>query len=342
MTAYRQTGQQGLFDYQNRVAELGSQRTILTRLNEVCGWEDYRPCLEAALLKPGTGGRPRWDVVLMFKVLVLAHLFGLSDEQAEAQIADRLSFQQFLGLALADGAPDARTIWRFRDELRRAGVERSLWDTFQATLHQRGIRLSAGKIVDATFVETRRQQQTAEEKQALADGRLPDGWDRKSPAQLRQKDLDARWARKGAASHFGYKNHVKVDAATKLIEDYRVTPANINDNLPSVDLVRKTDGSWYADKAYDCRALHDRLAQLGVDDHILIQARRGHPLTDEQEEHNARHRTFRARGEHPFAMLKVMGAQFTRAIGLARAHWHVALGNLVYNLRRLVVLTSPA
>ncbi|WP_330178520.1 transposase [Candidatus Vondammii sp. HM_W22] len=50
---------------------------------------------------PSKGGRLPCDAVLMFKVLVLQHLFNLSDGQTEFQIRDRYSFYRFLGLILA-------------------------------------------------------------------------------------------------------------------------------------------------------------------------------------------------------------------------------------------------
>jgi len=45
----------------------------------------------------------------------------------------------------------------------------------------------------------------------------------KQPAKQRQKDVDARWARQNAEEHYGYKNHAKGDAQSKLIEDYAET-----------------------------------------------------------------------------------------------------------------------
>ena len=73
----------------------------------------------------GKGGRPAHDAVLMFKVLVLQALFNLSDEQTEYQILDRLSFMKFLGLELCDDVPDARTIWLFRETLRKRVIKMS-------------------------------------------------------------------------------------------------------------------------------------------------------------------------------------------------------------------------
>jgi len=60
------------------------------------------------------GGRPPFDPVMMFKVLVIQTTNNLSDERAEFLINDRLSFMRFLGLGLSDRISDARTIWLFR------------------------------------------------------------------------------------------------------------------------------------------------------------------------------------------------------------------------------------
>ena len=68
------------------------------------------------------GGRPPFDHVLMFKVLILQSSHNLSDERTEYLIRDRLSFMRFLGLGLADTVPDANTIWGFREALTRARI----------------------------------------------------------------------------------------------------------------------------------------------------------------------------------------------------------------------------
>ncbi len=60
--------------------------------------------------------------VLMFKLLVLQRLDQLSDDQAEYQAGDRLSFRRFLGLGLSDPVPDSRTVWLFRETLVQAGT----------------------------------------------------------------------------------------------------------------------------------------------------------------------------------------------------------------------------
>ena len=44
------------------------------------------------------GGRPAFDKVMMFKVLVLQRIHDLSDDNIEFHITDRMSLRQFLGL----------------------------------------------------------------------------------------------------------------------------------------------------------------------------------------------------------------------------------------------------
>lgn len=70
----------------------------------------------------GQGGRPPYDEILMFKILILQRLYHLSDDQIEYQINDRLSFQRFLDLTLSSKVPDAKTIWLFREQLVQADL----------------------------------------------------------------------------------------------------------------------------------------------------------------------------------------------------------------------------
>ena len=68
----------------------------------------FRPDLEKALIYSdgSKGGRPPFDPVLMFKILVIQTLNNLSDERTEYLINDRLSFMRFLGLGLSDRVSD--------------------------------------------------------------------------------------------------------------------------------------------------------------------------------------------------------------------------------------------
>ena len=81
---------------------------------------DFEPAVPRA--DRSKGGRPSFDHVLMFKVLILQTQNSLSDERTEFYLRDRLSWMRFLGLGLGDPVPDANTIWTFREALTKAGT----------------------------------------------------------------------------------------------------------------------------------------------------------------------------------------------------------------------------
>jgi hypothetical protein len=112
----------GIFDVEARRRELSAEGDALERLNAVVDFTLFRADLERAVPRSDRlkGGRPTFDHVLMFKVLILQARHGLSDEGTQYLIRDRLSFMRFLGLGLADTVPDANTIWTFREALTRA------------------------------------------------------------------------------------------------------------------------------------------------------------------------------------------------------------------------------
>jgi transposase, IS5 family len=146
--------QPGLFDYDNRMKKLDRGPDPLARLNARIDWTIFREDLERAVEKEarGPGGRPRHDVVMMCKVLVLQRYYNLSDEQTEYQINDRLSFQKFLGLTLSDSVPDQKTIWLFREVLIRKGQIKPLFRRFETHRHEAGLMGREGKMIDASFV----------------------------------------------------------------------------------------------------------------------------------------------------------------------------------------------
>ena len=127
-----------------RLSDLGDQ---LLAFAKVVDFEIFRSELLRALAysEGPLGGRPPFDPVAMFKILVIQAANNLSDERAEFLINDRLSFMWFLGLSLSDRVPDARTIWLFREKLTKADANKPLFERFDAALRAPAIsdRLAA-------------------------------------------------------------------------------------------------------------------------------------------------------------------------------------------------------
>ena len=329
--------QLGIFDENERLERLSELGDPLARLNDVMNWELFRPVFEQVFKKErkGPGGRPPYDYVMMFKVLVLQKLYKLSDDQTEYQINDRMSFMRFLGFGLERRVPDAKTIWLYRETLTKANAMDKLFSLFNAQLDAAHLITHTGSIVDATFVDAPRQRNTREENAKIKAGEVPEEWQKpENIHKMRQKDTDARWTKKNNETHFGYKDHVKVDFDSKLIVDYSVTSANVHDSQALSGLINDTDNVLYADSAYSGEELLDSLP-----DHVECQVHekgtRNHPLTDEQKESNRSKSKIRVRVEHVFGfMTNSMGGIDLRCVGRARAEFDIGMRNLVYNICR--------
>jgi len=203
-----------------------------------------------------------------------------------------------------------------------------------------------GSIVDATFVEAPRQQNTKDENAMLKAGKTPPEWE-ENVHKIRQKDMDARWTKKRNAFHYGYKNHVKADKDSKMIVSYSVTTASVHDNNEIAGLIDRRDKKLWADSAYTNGSLvaywdiRKNASQMGIEINIHDRAGRNRPLTETQKENNRKKSKIRARVEHVFGLMKMtMGGCTTRCIGIKRVANDVALKNLAYNMRRFIYLSS--
>ena len=241
---YKRPNEKTFFDEENRRKDLSLVMHPLKRLQSSINFETFRKDLEKVFKNTprGPGGRPAYDLVMMFKVLIIQRTYDLSDARAQFAINDSLSMQDFLGLTLADAAPDEKTIWGFRERLTVAGVEKALFEHFDKGLRDSGMILNKGSIIDASFVEVPIQRNSREENQTIKEGLVPEDWTKPENAnKVAQKDLDARWTKKNDDDYYGYKDHVKVDAKSKLITEYTVTDASVHDSQEIGNLLDEND-----------------------------------------------------------------------------------------------------
>jgi len=335
--------QNSLFDLENRYASLSEAGDPLERLNAVIDWEVFRPLLEridAKERKTAAGRKPTCRV-LMFKLLILQRLHNLSDERLQFQVTDRLSFMRFLGLLLSGDVPDARTVWAFREALKEHRLVAPLFERLNQALADLGVELKSGQIIDATFVPVPIQRNGRENNALIKADAVPVEWG-KTPAKLAQKDIDARWTKKGGQNHYGYKNHINIDRDTKLIAASACTTANVHDSQVLDTVLRDAEvggKTVWADSAYRSDEQEQSLAGSQHESQIHERAYRNKPLTKEAEISNTAKSRVRARVEHVFGyQTNSMGGIFLRSIGAARAAVGVGLMNLTYNLARIEVL----
>jgi transposase, IS5 family len=335
--------QSGFFDENNRLWELSRLGDPLEKLNKYIAWENIRETLNEALQKEhkGLGGRPPFDYVLMFKILVLQKLYNISDDKTEYIIMDRLSFQRFLGMQLCNKVPDAKTIWNFREELSKAGVLETIFNGFVQQLEEKGIVTRSGSIVDATFVDVPRQRNTKEENKEIKEGKVPEEWEKDENRHKKaQKDVDARWATKNKEVHYGYKNHINVDKKSKIITKYSTTSAEVHDSQELKNLIDdEKDKRIYGDSAYTGEDVQSCIPETALN-RIHEKGYRNTPLTKTQERNNKAKSHIRARVEHVFARMNHFGGIFIRTIGKKRAEFQIGLMNLTYNITRYVYLAG--
>lgn len=219
--------------------------------------------------------------------------------------------------------------------MKNAGIMEELFERFDRELESAYPITHKGSIVDATLVDAPRQRNTRDENKKIKAGVVPKEWEKPERInKLRQKDTDARWTKKNQETHYGYKDHVKVDADSKLIVEYSMTSANVHDSQALQRLINEEDQVLYADSAYSgtdlLASLPEKLARR-----VHEKGTRNHPLTDEQKENNRLKSKIRVRVEYVFGfMTNSMGGITLRSIGMARAEFHIDLRNLVYNICR--------
>jgi IS5 family transposase len=336
---YKRTGNIGLFDEDETYQKLSAIGNPLEKVSRVVDFEFFRAILEEGILtkdkKSHAGARP-FDVVMMFKILILQRYYGLGDTQIEYQILDRVSFKKFLGLESGDKVPDEKTVWAFREALTSKGLVEKLFNEFRDYLEGKGLIMNEGKMVDASFTLAPRQRNTREENKKIKEGKGDQLWN-DQPGKKRHKDIDARWTKKNKETFYGYKNHAKVDTKSKFIDQYTVTDASVHDSQALDDLLTEKDKGQdlHADSAYTGDDQEKVVSKHEMNNCIHEKGYRNNPLTAEQKNRNREKSRTRARVEHVFGFMEgSMNGLMVRSVGITRASGIIGLMNLTYNLFR--------
>jgi len=336
---YKPTGNIGLFDEHATIEKLSIIGNPLEQLSAVINFEQFRTTLEEHLLnteKKNNAGAKPYDVVMLFKILILQRYYGLGDTQIEYQILDRLSFKKFLGLESGDKVPDEKTVWLFREKLTQSGLVKEIFEQFTLFLEGEGLIINEGKMIDASFTIAPRQRNTREENKQIKEGKGDELWNDQAHKK-RHKDTDARWTKKNNETFFGYKNHTKVDTRSKFIDTYVVTDASVHDSQPLEDLLTEKDKgqSLYADSAYTGEEQEKIINKYELNNKVHEKGYRNKPLTEGQKQSNRNKSKTRARVEHVFGFMEQsMNGLKVNSIGITRAAGIIGLINFTYNLFR--------
>ena len=242
----------------------------------------------------------------MFKALLLATWYDLSDVALAEALSDRASFRRFCGFARGEETPERTAFVRFRRELVAQGLDRSLFAAIARDLESKGAVVRKGTLIDATVI-----------------------------GSASKGDKEAAWVkhRTRPPAH-GYKTHIAADKDSGIIRDIETTPANEPDVAIAPSIIPEEPGEVYADKAYDALSVEEAIKAKGGTARLLRKGHRWLPA-ERLEAHNRPLRPIRARIEKIFGTWKrSYHFRWMRWTGLAKARLQVHLAAIAYNLKR--------
>lgn len=285
----------------------------LSQISDLIDWEPFRILEEMYDNKSERGGRPNYDVILMFKILVLQQWYGLSDLEVERQMADRISFMSFLGFP--GQFPDSRTIWLFKERMAETGKKEVVWAELQRQMDAMGLQVKRGTVQDATFIEA-----------DPGSSKKPRGENAKT-----RRSRDGTWAMKGKESHFGYKLHQITDIDYCLIRNIETSTASLHDSqvdlsIPGIPVLR--DRGYFGVKA------------KGID-FTMKRRTTDMPLSELDKERNRLISILRSPGERPHAVIKrIFGAGRVMVTTAKRVGVKMMVTAFAFNLYQLCTLKN--
>jgi len=291
-------------------------------LEKLDGALDWKP-IEVTLhrMYPATTGHPPHPPLVLFKMSLLQHCYGLSDPQCEELVADRLSWRRFVGLGLADPVPDETTLVRFRQRLMQYGQQQKLLALVNRQLEAKGLILKTCTLVDATLL------QAARRAPAKAD---PSGG-----------DPDAGFTVKQNQPVYGYKAHLAADEEHTLIREATLTAANVHDSQEFETVVRGDEEMVVADKAYWSEGRSQWCGQHRVANGILRRPSRGEKLRAATVRANRLLSALRCGIEKVFGWWKrCTGYRRVRYVGREPNRLELEFKCVCWNLKRLVSLQA--
>jgi IS5 family transposase len=292
---------------------------FLAEMDAVVPWARLVALIAPHYPKQDGPGRPPLGLEKMLRLYFLQQWFNLSDPQAEDAIYDSESMRRFARVELGrDVVPDETTILRFRHLLEEHRLTAAIFDVVKTLLVEKQLLLKAGTIVDATIIAA-----PTSTKNATA-----------------ARDPEMRQTRKGNAWHFGMKLHIGTDLKGR-VHTVTATDAAHADITQLPHLLHGAETVVYGDQAYWKEADRAAYQERGVRYRMNRRPTSHRPLTRHQRAINRVRSRTRARGEHPFHVVKrLWGFAKVRYRGLAknlaRAWTMFALANLYLVRRQLL------
>jgi len=270
---------------------------FLAEMEQIVPWKEFCALLEPFYPKEGKG-RPPIGLERMLRIHFLQNWFNLSDPGVEEALYDVESMRRFARIDLGnEPVPDETTICKFRHLLETHKLAEKLFEAVNLHLASRGLKLSAGTIVDATIIHAPSSTKNREKK----------------------RDPEMHSTKKGNQYYFGMKVHVGVDKESKQVHSLVTTPANVHDSTRIGELLHGEEKEVRGDSAYMGKTEEIRTKAPRAVDYTQKRATKHKKLTEEEKEQNRLLSKVRSRVEHVFHVVKcVFGFTKVRYKGLAK------------------------
>ena len=196
-----------------------------------------------------------------------------------------LNTENFVGINYDEDIPDRHVIRNFLHKLYRANIGEIFITKVISDLCSRGIVISKGKIIDSTIVEAHGKKSSEETR----------------------RDKDATFFKKNNTSFFGYKSHVSVEKANKIVTAIVVTKASVHDNVPVDTLLQKDltpTKATYGDKAYHDTINEGLRENRGIKSKMMHKKPKKKEMPLQEAQRNSLISKVRSRIEHVFGRTK--------------------------------------
>jgi IS5 family transposase len=107
-------------------ARCAARRSSLDELVRLIDWTPL--ARDLAGIYCASKGEPAWPPLALFKALLIAVWYDLSDVKLAVALDDRASFRRFCGFSSSDLTPERTAFVRFRKELVVRGLDKTLFN----------------------------------------------------------------------------------------------------------------------------------------------------------------------------------------------------------------------
>lgn len=315
-----------------------NQEHLLIKMDKLINWsfveDEVADCYSEL-------GQKAIHPLRMFKLLIIQHLYDLSERDTMINTDCNIIFRYFAGLGLTEETPHWTELGKFKERIGAAAFERLFYRVLEEA-ERLGIKISNQRNADATDVKANVDlKRCAKDKQDKDDHTWVD---------RNTSDPDAGFGHKAKnKSWYGYKSHTNQEVEKELITAVVTTDASKTDESQLISLIdkerdyrgedsiRKQGG----DKGFVGHT--EELAERNILDYVIPKDNmKKDKAKKDKNKHYLHLKRLRYQVEQKFAEgKKKHGLGKAKYRGRWKVHLQGLLIYLVMNLKRIVNLLQP-